>query len=477
MTSLKPASRVTSPVTILTPLAAPYYYRRAGVYYLRLRPVGSLCSHTVSLRTTDRTTAMSNSKDLRAALAGFHLDNPQADWESIRSAIREFALEALEADHSNDPMQSYGMVYDDIKGLLIGHAMTASMTPVQARGVQVAMAAVAGAERRLQGDLKGLNGLLKGELSCSTPVPLSPSLSVLPSQELLTFEALSENYRKEHKANISDETLKSLGYNLKALSKALEGVNLANHSREDMQNLKETLDATRIPSTVNKLLTTLVTVLDWAVNSGLLKRHFAKGLKHRRGTASQRKAFSKTQIQTIMAKAIEDTSEASLLIQLAVLTGARLNELTTLVKEDFKVLNGVVMVDINKNQAFKSLKNDHSVRMVPLVGSLGFDLEGFRKRVEDLSGDNDQLFKGSRAHLANTANPLLRGFHGETDKDLVFHSLRHSMASALKTSGSRLEIAQAILGHSSGSITWDLYGRSGTLSVVEMAEAIKASLL
>ncbi|VVQ33084.1 Tyrosine recombinase XerC [Pseudomonas fluorescens] len=420
---------------------------------------------------------MQNSKDLRAALAGFHLDNPQADWESIRSAIREFAREALQADHSNDPMQSYGMVYDDLKGHLIGHAMTSPMTPVQARGVEAAIAAINGAQKRLNGDLGALNEILEDGPSCGTSTPLSSSLSVLPTADALTFEGLSTIYIKEHKANIADSTLKSLGYSLKALNEALAGVDLTNHTRADMQALKATLDASRSPSTVNKLLTTVVTILDWSVNNGLLERHYAKGLKHRKGASSQRKAFSKSQVQTIMGKAVEDTSEASLLIQLAVLTGARLNELTTLVKGDFKILNGVMMVDINKDQAFKSLKNDHSVRMVPLVGALGFNLESFLKRVENLSGDDDQLFKGSRAHLANTANALLRGFHGEVDKDLVFHSLRHSLASSLKSSGARLEVAQAILGHSSGSITWDLYGRCGTLSVVEMAEALRKALL
>lgn len=200
MICLKQASRVTSPVTIATPLAAPYYYRRAGVYYLRLRPVGLLCSHTVSLRSTDRATAMQNSKDLRAALAGFHLDNPQADWESIRSAIREFALEAIQADHSDDSMQSYGMVYDDLRGHLIGHAMTAPMTPVQARGVQAALAAVDGAQKRLNGDLGALNEILEDGASCGTSTPLSVSLSVIPSADVLTFEGLSTIYIKEHKA-------------------------------------------------------------------------------------------------------------------------------------------------------------------------------------------------------------------------------------------------------------------------------------
>lgn len=201
MISLNQAPLVTSRVTIATPLAAPYYYRRAGVYYLRLRPVGLLCSHTVSLRSTDRTTAMQNSKDLRTALAGFHLDNPQADWESIRSAIREFALEALQFDHSNDPMQSYGMVYDDLKRHLIGHAMTSPMTPIQARGVEAAIAAVNGAQKRLNGDLGALNEILDEDgLSCGTSTPLSPSISVIPSADALTFEGLSTIYIKEHKA-------------------------------------------------------------------------------------------------------------------------------------------------------------------------------------------------------------------------------------------------------------------------------------
>ncbi|VVP97609.1 tyrosine-type recombinase/integrase [Pseudomonas fluorescens] len=421
---------------------------------------------------------MQNSKDLRAALAGFHLDNPQADWESIRSAIREFAREALQADHSNDPMQSYGMVYDDLKGHLIGHAMTAPMTPVQARGVEAAIAAVNGAQKRLNGDLGALNEILEDGAGCGTPTPLSSSLSVLSTADALTFEGLSTIYVKEHKTNIADSTLKSLGYNLKALNEALEGLDLTNHTRADMQDLKATLGASRSASTVNKLLTTVVTILDWSVNNGLLERHYAKGLKHRKGADSQRKAFSKAQIQTIMEKAVKDTSEASLLIQLGVLTGARLHELTTLVKGDFRTVNGVLMLSINKDQAHKSLKNAHSVRMVPLVASLGFDLEGFLKRLDTLAGDDDQLFQQfGKAHLANTANALLRGFHGEVDKDLVFHSLRHSLASSLKSSGARLEVAQAILGHSSGSITWDLYGRCGTLSVVEMAEAMTVALL
>lgn len=60
------------------PLAAPWVYRRAGVYYLRLRPSGtSKKSITLSLRTRHRETAMRHSRRIQATLKVFHLDRPE----------------------------------------------------------------------------------------------------------------------------------------------------------------------------------------------------------------------------------------------------------------------------------------------------------------------------------------------------------------------------------------------------------------
>lgn len=68
-----------------TPLANPWHYRRSsGVYYLRVRPVGSCKALTLSLCSTDRPTAMTTSKHLQATLRAFHLDNPDATWEELR---------------------------------------------------------------------------------------------------------------------------------------------------------------------------------------------------------------------------------------------------------------------------------------------------------------------------------------------------------------------------------------------------------
>lgn len=441
---------------------------------------------------------MTASQDLRNALKGFHLDNPGATWEEIREAIRSFAIEALEADHSGDPMQQYGMVYSGLRSELTGHAMTASMTAVQARGIDTATKALRAAESRLSGNLGPLNGIIQdlsepqGSLSepIRSPANKSPSLSLsvnakhpkgsleshLESPERLTFLSIATAYVKEHRDNIQASTLKNLEASLRVLSVALADTNMMTHSRDDMTTLKETLGTTRANSTVNKLLTILLTVCEWAVNTGMIDRHYAKGLKIRKDADSSRKAFTEAQVVTIMAQATEETTEASLLIQLGTLTGARLAELTGLTKGDFKEVAGVSVIDINTNHSHKSLKNKQSHRLVPLVEAMGSDLGALFELVEALPTDDSRLFPND-ASLGRTVNAKLRQFHGmTTDKALTFHSLRHSMATAFKAKGLSLDHAQAILGHSSRTITFDLYGRGAGVDLKGLKESLTTAL-
>ena len=65
----------------------------------------------------------------------------------------------------------------------------------------------------------------------------------------------------------------------------------------------------------------------------------------------------------------------------------------------------------------------------------------------------------------------------ETNTGLSFHSLRHHLSGALKASEAPLGISQEITGHSSGSITYDLYGAAGVVKVSRMAEVLRAALL
>lgn len=59
--------------------------------------------------------------------------------------------------------------------------------------------------------------------------------------------------------------------------------------------------------------------------------------------------------------------------------------------------------------------------------------------------------------------------------DVSLHSLRHWLATRMKERGANLVDAQGILGHSSQSITYDLYGKGH--AVGRLAEVLKTALL
>lgn len=424
---------------------------------------------------------MTTSKDLRGALQGFHLDNPQATWGEIREAIRGFALEALAADHSDDPMQQYGRVYSDLRSELVGHAMTASMGPVQARGLEVATRAVYGAEQRLRGNLGPLNETLRelgdpADAGLSLPISVNASLRTTESIATpYTFRTLSDAYLAEHADNVKASTLKALRASLGTVADCLGGTDMVTHDRAVMTDLKAALGTDRANTTVNKLLTTMTTVLDWAVNNGLIPRHFAKGLKIKRDVDSDRKAFTEAQVKAIMGKAVQDPTDASTLIQLATITGARLNELATLVKEDIRTVAGVVVLSINEDHGHKSLKNKQSARLIPLVSAYGFDLGAFLRSVDTLPAGGRLFSYG--INVGRMVNAKLRTFHGQADdKALVFHSLRHSLATAMKIHGVPLDHAQAIMGHATGSITFDLYGKGGGVDLMGLRDSLRLAL-
>ena len=75
-----------------TALAKPYHYRRSGRYYLRLRPQGSTKGFfTLSLRTTNKATAMTISQEILQTLKAYHFDNPEATWDELRERLIDIA--------------------------------------------------------------------------------------------------------------------------------------------------------------------------------------------------------------------------------------------------------------------------------------------------------------------------------------------------------------------------------------------------
>ena len=198
-----------------TRLAKPYHYRRSGRYYLRLRPQGTTVGFfTLSLRTTDKATAMTISQDILQTLKAFHFDNPEATWEELRERLTDIAEDALTMAHGDSSLVAYEMIHDEQIAALREASAKLPLSVNQQRAVGKAVEILEAAQERLQGrpgKLAGIVESLKGE-ACGTSVAPSSSLSVFTpqgtQQDPLSWTKLAELYMAEQ-INLKESSRKA----------------------------------------------------------------------------------------------------------------------------------------------------------------------------------------------------------------------------------------------------------------------------
>ena len=435
-------SAVTNFTQFLRPatrLASTYHYRRNGIYYLRLRETGSTTQATsVSLKTTDRREAMSTSRRLAESIKVFHHDNPTATWHELRARLLKIAEEILPVAHDAN-----------LWGGLHEGAEIAVMVPITKQPV-------------------------------AQPVQDSPAaLSV--SAPAMTFEFLSGLYMSDRAGEQKASTLSSTKFTHGVLCTELGALDLRMHTRAHLVALRDRLATTRKPSTVNQMLMKLSAVLNWSVENGHLEKSYDKKLKFTKGTESSRKAFTQEQVGKLMAYTnnLPETSWKRWLLSLGIITGGRLNEISQLTTSDIQTLeSGVIVISINEVGEGKSIKNKRSERQVPLTdGAYGFDLAAFLRYVSAcIQSGNDSLaqigYRPAGEWVNQQAIPQALG--ESYVRGLVFHSLRHSLASLMQAKGVPTTHAQAVMGHASGTVTFDTYGEG--VPVLIIAEMLKGIL-
>lgn len=438
-------SAVTNFTQFLRPttrLAKPYHYRRNGIYYLRLRETGTTTQATsVSLKTTDRREAMGTSRRLAESIKAFHLDNPTATWPELRERLLLIAEGLLPVPHD---VNQWGGLHEDAATNLTEVAV---IVPIRNQPVS---------QQGQQGD----------------SVPLSVSASAL------TFEILSGLYMSDRAGGQKATTLSSTKFTHGVLCTELGALDLRMHTRADLVALRDRLATTRKPSTVNQMLMKLSAVLNWSVENGHIEKSYDKKLKFTKGTESSRKAFTQEQVGKLMVYTnnLPETSWKRWLLSLGIITGGRLNEIFQLTTSDIQTLeSGVTVIHINEVGEGKSIKNKRSERQVPLTdGAYGFDLQAFLRYVETCtqSGSDSLAQIGYRPAGEWVNQQAIPQALGESYvRGLVFHSLRHSLASLMQAKGVPTTHAQAVMGHASGTITFDTYGEG--VPVLVIAEMLK----
>ncbi|WP_323616313.1 tyrosine-type recombinase/integrase [Pseudomonas putida] len=370
---------------------------------------------------------MQTSGHLTSSLQAFHLDHPDASWNDLREHLLTLVSSTLMSTDDGHPLRHWGDMYRNV---------TVAPSPVETSYREV--------------------------------------VSTTPAEPPMTFDALAQLYMADRAGEQKPSTLKETTLCHKVISEHLEGLDFRNHSREDLVAFRGRLAQGRMPSTVNKLIVKLSAVLAWAVENGHLSKTYDKKLKLTKGVDSTRKAFSQPQVRKLMdyANNLPEASWKRWLLSLGIITGGRLKEICQLTTGDVVTMkSGLVAIHINEAGEGKSIKNKQSERLVPLTdGAYGFDLAAFLRYVDVTRRSGSESlaqigYRPSGEWVNQYAIPA--ALEDTYERGLVFHSLRHSLASLMQAKGVPVTHAQAVMGHASGTITFDTYGSGVPVEVIE----------
>ncbi|EIA8210641.1 site-specific integrase [Escherichia coli] len=496
----------SSPDTRLTQikdLAVPQLVRRAnGRYTIRFRLKGQTIPFlSVSTRSTDRRVATMRQRELAATAKAFMLDRPEVSLQELTDHLRSMAEQFL-TDASDDYWNGLEVAtLVDEKSNLKELAATQALSLDQQKGIRLALEVLTAAQQRVDtGDASGLIKLIDDNnhtdystIGDSTSILKNeqgdrPAVFTQERQSSVVFSSLASSLLAEKVQTLKTSSYKDLSSSLNTVSRFLtSGMDLM--SRSEWLAVRDAMLAAEVrPSTINKLLTKAKMCLDYALMNGQLEgRNPIERMKLVKDVESKRRAFTDEELEKLLGRVEAEyqftrhtahtTSEARRWASLvSVVTGARSAEVCHLTKRDIVTLdNELVCIDINEDGEGKSVKNKHSVRLVPLTdGAYGFDLASFLSWV-DTQSDEGPLFGMTPSAYSSWFNSrVITEALGDAE-NVSLHSLRHWLATRMKERGVNLVDAQGILGHSSQSITYDLYGKGH--AVGRLAEVLKTALL
>lgn len=318
-----------------------------------------------------------------------------------------------------------------------------------------------------------------------------PLLSVVEQyiKEQSTSKQWSDKTTVGHKV-IYDRLLSILGENTlinsltrddliemrETLRKLPSNINKKKELRDlSLTELLKVSEGSRISvQTVNNYLSCLRSLFTWAFDNDFVSKNIATNLKiktsKKTSETSMRSVYSHNDIARLFQALPRDNDkpERFWIPIIALYTGMRLNEICQLYREDIQNHDGIYCITIN-NEKDKTVKNDSSIRKVPVHPDL-INI-GFVDYVESMKA-YPRLWmnlENYRGIYSQNFGKWYQEFNREyitKDKRKVFHSFRHTFTNQLKEAQVDPHIVAELLGHTHGSITFDLYGKRYQLNTL-----------
>ena len=222
--------------------------------------------------------------------------------------------------------------------------------------------------------------------------------------------------------------------------------------------VSELLDAGQSPRSAKKIVNVLSQALDAAVKDRRLTANPAEGVRFPRAKPRAKIYLSADQVERLAA-VVDDRQRV--IVYVLAYTGLRWGELAGLRVKDLdptrrRLRVEQTIVDDNGRALVKPPK-DNEIRSVPAPR---FVIDMLVEQSQGL-GQDDLLFRSPRGGPLRNRNERVRWFDAAAEAigepDLTPHGLRHTAASLAISAGASVLAVQRMLGHSSATVTLDVY--------------------
>ena len=242
---------------------------------------------------------------------------------------------------------------------------------------------------------------------------------------------------------------------------------------EDMEGLYRSMTASGLSSaTVRYVHAVLRRALKQAVVRGLVPRNVAEGASLPRMVQKETQSFTPEEVRKFLVATRHDRLEA--LYVLAVTCGCRQGELLGLRWEDVDLGAGKLTVrrQVQRSRDGSGMvtgptknKKSRTIRLgIVAVEALKAHRERQAEEVASAKGlwrNPDFVFASTIGTSLDPSNVVDRSFKPLLRRaglpNIRFHDLRHACATLLLSEGVPVKVVQEVLGHSSVSVTMDVY--------------------
>lgn len=225
-------------------------------------------------------------------------------------------------------------------------------------------------------------------------------------------------------------------------------------------------------TTINKFLGKLSNLFDY-IHAHYEHSNIFDGLKIKRAKQeTTRTAYTKQEAQELIKFANKQQQQHhKFMVLLGLYTGCRANELAQLYTSDILRVDNVWSILIQATKADQKLKTKNASRIVPVHSEL--IKQGFIEFVKS-RGKECRLFPEFKySAIDGCSKAFVQWFIQHKPVAKTYHEIRHSFATQLRAHDVSLNVAAQLLGHGTGTISFDRYGSTAQTQIHILKEAIE----